>query len=253
MANAVAVNTRPEADISNEPSAEDIRRLRETRVISRSLQKLLVPGPAFRLTQSGDSERGELERFISDKFQDSHGARLSHFLPSLLSIQCGEDYTAALGMNPAKLGRLFLEQYLDRPVEQAIAEICHEPVSRNAIIEIGNLVSRLSGGTALLYLIMLAVIHSSGYRWVMFTATPEVQRSIERMGFKIAPICPADPARLENGAGSWGSYYKSKPQVMVGFVEESIQACKDNSVLESILLLTESTIDQLAEKLASAQ
>lgn len=250
MANAVAVNTRPEADTPNDQSAEDIRRLRETRVISRSLQKLLVPGPTFRLTQPDDAERPHIEHFISEKFSQYHGASISHFLPSLLSIQCGDDYTAALGMNPAKLGRLFVEQYFDRPAEQAIAEICQEPVSRNGIIEIGNLVSRMNGGTALLYLILLAVIHKTGYRWVMFTATPVVQRSIERMGFTIAPICTADPARLDGGAGDWGSYYDSKPQVMVGFVEESIQACRQNSILESILLLTEGAIDQLADRLA---
>lgn len=226
---------------------DDARLDRERRVISRSLQKLLVPGPDFHLTTALDIDRRQVESFIAAKFRDCHGAQIISFLPALLNIQCCGKLSAALGINPARQGPLFLEQYLDQPAEQAIAGIAKTPVSRHSIVEIGNLVSTVNGATALLYLVLLAVIHRAGHHWVMFTATPEVQRSIEKLGFKIAPVCAADPSRLANPA-QWGSYYDVKPQVMVGFIGDSYQACLDNRLLESVLLLTEAKISALAEK-----
>ena len=95
---------------------------------------------------------------------------------------------------------------------------------------------------------LLAIVHRAGYHWVMFTATPEVQRSIEKLGFKIVPVCDADPSRLPDPE-QWGSYYDVKPQVMLGYIEESFQACHDNRLLESVLQLTEATVNELADKL----
>ncbi|MCK9504908.1 MAG: thermostable hemolysin [Porticoccaceae bacterium] len=227
------------------------RNHREHRVISRSLQKLLIPGPDFRLTTANDSERGEVEAFIAKKFRDHHNARISTFLPALLSIHCGGAYTAALGLNPATQGAMFLEQYLDQPAEQVIAALSHQPISRNSIVEVGNLVSSLNGATALLYLMLLAVVQRSGFQWVIFTATPEVQRSIEKIGFKIASICEANPERLNTDSRQWGSYYDAKPWVTLGYVSESLQSCHQNLMLESVLSLTAPAIAKLADKLAS--
>ncbi|MGD9661958.1 MAG: thermostable hemolysin [Porticoccaceae bacterium] len=224
---------------------------REHRVISRSLQKLLIPDPDFRLTTAGEDERAEVEAFIAEKFRHHHNARISTFLPALLNIHCGGKYTAALGLNPAAHGAMFVEQYLDQPAEQAIATLAHQPISRNSIVEVGNLVSSLNGATALLYLMLLAVVQRAGFQWVIFTATPEVQRSIEKIGFKIAPICEADPSRLSTDSGQWGSYYDAKPWVTLGYVNESLQRCHQNLMLESVLSLTEAAIDKLAEKLGS--
>ena len=223
---------------------------REHRVISRSLQKLLVPGPDFQLTTPIDKERGELEEFIATKFREYHNAHVSSFLPALLNIRCGDKYTAALGINPAKQEPLFLEQYLDQPAEQAVASVVKAPVSRLSIVEIGNLVSTINGASALLYLVLLATVYRAGYYWVMFTATPEVQRGIEKLGFKIAPLCDADPARLAHPE-QWGSYYDAKPQVMVGYIEESFQTCLENRLLDSVLQLTEGTVAELAEKFSA--
>jgi hypothetical protein len=223
---------------------------REHLVISRSLRKLLVPGPGYNLSFSGDPERPQVEAFIADKFRNHHGARVTAFLPALLSISCQGRYTAALGINPAASGALFLERYLDHPAEQVVAAIARTPVSRAGIVEIGNLVSSLGGSSALLYLILLAVIHRAGYHWVMFTATPEVQRGIGKLSFKIAPVCAADPARLDNPQ-QWGSYYRDRPQVMLGYIGESFQGCHDNLLLESVLELSADAIDQLTNKLGA--
>lgn len=229
----------------------DDRSEREHRVISRSLQKLLIPGPDFRLTLAQDAERKDVETFIASKFHEYHQANVSHFLPALLNMHCCGKYSAAVGINPAGESQLFLEQYLDQPAEQAIAGVSRVPVSRRSIVEIGNLVSSLNGATALLYLILLAVVHRAGFNWVMFTATPEVQRGIVRLGFRIEPVCRADPARLAGDISQWGNYYSAEPWVMLGYVDESFRACHENLLLESVLALTEPAINALAEKLGS--
>lgn len=237
------------AESLNLNCSED-RRNREGRVISRSLKKLLVPGPDFHLASNSDEQRDKIESFIAARFHKCHDARISTFLPMLLAMQCYGKYTAALGINPARLEPLFLEQYLDQTAEQTVASVVKAPVSRASIVEIGNLVSNLNGATALLYLILLATLHRAGFRWVMFTATPEVQRSIGKSNFKIAPICVADPSRIAHPE-QWGSYYDVQPQVMLGYIEDSYESCLRNPLLESTLELTTGTVSGLAARVAA--
>src|SRR5512134_2381976 len=66
--------------------------------------------------------RAQFEAFIAARFGRAYGARVTHFLPHLLGVRDGLGrWQAAAGYAAAAGGRLFLEQYLERPVEQALA------------------------------------------------------------------------------------------------------------------------------------
>lgn len=224
---------------------------RERRVVMRSFERLYSEDTRISLERPGDPGRAELERFITERFAAVHGARVVGFLPLLLGFWSGSVCRAALGIRPARADALFLEQYLDQPAEQVIAGICRVPVARATVVEIGNLVAAPGASTPLLYLLLLALLDRAGYRWLMFTATPEVHHGIRTLGFEIMPVCAADPGRLADASG-WGSYYDSNPQVMLGCVEDGMRRSAADPRASALLRRADALIDELASRLRGA-
>ena len=170
-------------------------------------------------------ERRAFEQFIAERLSRAYGARLTHFLPHLLGVKDGLGrWQAAAGYTAAGAQALFLEQYLDKPVEQALAAALGAPISRNSVVEVGNLAA-ISAGMARALIPQLARhLHRMGYRWVAFTATRALRNSFQRLGLKPVPIAPADPARLAEGGAHWGSYYDQDPVVMAGKISLGLRA-----------------------------
>jgi len=55
---------------------------------------------------------------------------------------------------------------------------------------------------------------------VVFTGTRALLNSFRRLGLELQALAAADPARLGDQAGDWGSYYDSGPMVMACEVED---------------------------------
>jgi len=206
---------------------------------SASLGSAAEVGPDFvpmrrrlRLTEraAGEVGRETLERFVAAAFERAHGARVQHFMPSLLGL---EDWSGtlrcALGYRSAGAGRLFLEQYLERPIESAIAERvagsgAGAPIDRSTIVEVGNLAGR--GCRAAMYLVgqLPRFLMQRGYSWVTFTATERVRDLLTTFDAPLLDLGPADPARLADGADDWGAYYRTRPRVMAGWLPHGLKS-----------------------------
>lgn len=182
--------------------------------------------PQLHLSRVGDPQRERVEHYIAERFAASHGAQIRHFLPQLLSVGQGGQCCAAVGLAAAGEGPLFAEQYLDAPIEQLIAERIGAPVARQSIVEIGNLVSTWRGGSLLLFVVLSELVDRLGFRHALFTATPEVERGLARLGYAPVVLAPADPARLADGGASWGRYYQRGPRVMSGEAPPAIAAAR---------------------------
>jgi hypothetical protein len=165
----------------------------------------------------GADRRLELEAFIADSFRASYGAEVEHFSEVLLGVR-GKDgqWIAALGYTPAMFGPLFLEHYLDGPVEAAISARAHAPVDRASIVEVGNLAAHHPGAARSLIISTTQLLNSLGLRWVVFTATVSLLNSFSRLRLQPHVLAPADPARLPDRGQRWGSYYDTQPKVMFG-------------------------------------
>lgn len=161
--------------------------------------------------------RAEAEAFVAANFLAQYGAQLRHFLPVLLVLR---DERGAIegvaGCAPAGEHRLFLEQYLDAPVEEAVAARTGCRLPRSAIVEVGNLATDSAGGARRLIRAVTDHLHAQGHQWVVFTATRLLQNAFRRLGLKPQVLAEADPARLKGGAGDWGTYYAQGPQVVCG-------------------------------------
>ena len=161
--------------------------------------------------------RAEIERFIAERFRDAYGARVSHFCAHLLGARDRAGaLQAAAGYTPAGAGALYLEHYLDRPVEKALAALLGERVPRGRIVEVGNLVSAGAGAARRFLPALGRHLASLDHRWVVFTATREVRDLLQRLSYPAHLLAPARPERLPDGGVAWGSYYAHDPSVMAG-------------------------------------
>ena len=115
-----------------------------------AIQKILTPRqppPTVRHTIAGAPRRITAERFIADIFHRHYGARVSSFAPNLMLLEDAGRIVAAAGWRCAGEDRLFLETYLDEPIETAVARLAGQPVKREAIVEVGNLAADRPGGS----------------------------------------------------------------------------------------------------------
>ncbi len=164
-------------------------------------------------------ERERVENFISSVFYDSYGARINRHYPTLMSIRDSTDgILGALGFRQAGEESLFLENYIDQPIEAEIGKTYGLDVARNGIIEIGNMASRGEGAAIFLIPALMAYLKHRGFSHVTFTATSSLLEYFQKIGVDPKIISPADQGRLADGGRSWGSYYDSSPQVIVGNV-----------------------------------
>ena len=193
--------------------------------------------------------RGAVEQSIMQKFEASYGAHLSHFLPDLIRLGASNDIGAVVGVNPAQKNGLFLEQYLDRPVEQAIAAAFMTPVDRDQVVEIGNLAANAPGLAYSLFAILATALSEAGYKWVACTATPQVASMLAKLNFSAQPLCDADPSRLESGTADWGEYYSSRPRVMAGDVHLAAAQAASNRDMAALLRHYRQPIMRLAASL----
>lgn len=162
-------------------------------------------------------------QLVQRRYKEAFGASL---VPCFSAWRhCGETPAsgAALGYQRAGDAPLFLEAYLDMPVEQAVAEVLGRPVERAAIVEIGNFAS--DNALAMIELWGAAANDLGGASEVaVATLTAPLRRMFARIGLPIVVLAPADPARLGRQRGEWGSYYDQDPQVCMGLIAEGQQA-----------------------------
>lgn len=173
-----------------------------------------------RLQECGASTRPQLEDFIRHRFAEVYGAHLYSFMPRLFGMN-GKDGAlhAAFGLRSAVQGPLFLERYLDLPIENAIAEVCKAPVARSEIAEIGNLAGARPGALRELIPLLTRMLHAEGYRWVVFTGSSRLCNGFSRLGLPLEVLAEASVDRLpEDERALWGTYYQHAPSVMLGDV-----------------------------------
>ena len=173
-------------------------------------------GMTVRHTVVGSPHRARAEAFISDIFQRHYEAELTSFAPNLMLLEKEERIAAVAGWRCAGTEKLFLENYLDAPIETAVSRLAGRTVERQRIVEVGNLAAEVRGGGVEVILTLAAHLDRLGFEWVVFTATSELIGMLRRLGLPPLALAAADPERLGADAGAWGSYYATHPVVVAG-------------------------------------
>jgi hypothetical protein len=154
------------------------------------------------------------ESFIAEGFLKAYGARITEFMPELMGLNDGPLLAAACGLRPAAVGTLFLEQYLEHPVEQVLGHATGTTTNRNGIIEVGNLSVARPGYARHFVLWLTLHLRGIGMEWALFSAVPALRNNFMRLGIPLVTLGSAAPERLADPVRTnWGTYYEQGPQV----------------------------------------
>lgn len=185
----------------------------------------IISNPAIHLSerpfgvhfsQPDADDRAEVEHFVGNVFHQAYGARIKRFKPCLMSLRNqNNQLVAACGFRSAALEPLFLETYLDLPIETILSERVGLPVRRNEIVGVGNFSVIEPGMARYLITAINDHLHDTSNQWAVFTAVPVLRNAFIKMGLDPVTLGDAAQSRLPpEDQAEWGSYYAQKPQVM---------------------------------------
>jgi hypothetical protein len=164
-------------------------------------------------------ERRRVERFVEGVYALAYGGCIRDHYPTLMSVQddAGEIH-AVVGFRLAEDGPLFLEHYLDSPIEAILAGALEGGGERRRVAEIGNLGSRSPSATIFLFKALSDHLCSLGRDIAVATVTRDLRSILGRVGVATVELARAEPTRLPDRGATWGSYYSTDPRVMAGTI-----------------------------------
>lgn len=160
---------------------------------------------------------------IDRRYRESFAATVQPSFRDYVGYSRTSGSIAALGFRRASGGALFLESYLDQPVEALVAQALARPCDRSAIVEIGN----FAADNAVVMLDLWGKVANDlggACEIAVATLTAPLRRMFQRIGIPIQIIAPALQQRLGADGASWGSYFAQDPQVCVGVIADGQQA-----------------------------
>ena len=190
--------------------------------------------PSYRLDVHLQPDERILE-FVQQRFALHHDARIEQLLPwqCTLSDEQGT-LLASAGFKPASDGPLFLEHYLETPVEQQLASALQQPDQRDDILEVGNLAA-LDGHGRLLILALVQYLVEQRYRYVAFTATDQVRALFRSLGLQ-PHFLQSARRDLVPQPERWGRYYDHDPKVVAGDIRQGYQLLQQRPQWQQQLL-----------------
>lgn len=220
----------------------------------KHFSRLLKPLPGFALVNSQTQPAyREASDYVAASFKRHYGATLSHFMPWLMTMHCMGGVSGVAGLRPAATGPLFLEQYLDAPLED-MAAAKGIAIDRARVVEIGNLVAQQRGASQLVFLILTNTLLAAGHEWLAFTATTTLRNTLKRLDFPLIEMGGASLDRLpESEREHWGRYYNASPRVVMARLDSVNDITARRPLLRHALSVYDAAIAQMAESLFSGR
>ncbi len=179
---------------------------------------------------SNSPHRAPLENLITHVFKKYYNTELEHFYPNLLSIESDQSIKAVAGVRCAADEPLFSEYYLANPLETELEMLYNRKISREYIVEVGNLAPTNVGQMRWLIASITAFLYSAGFQAIVFTAVPGVSNAFKRMNIPLQYITDAEHHKLpEDIQDKWDKqYYQAKPKVFSGDIVAGFNIMKEN-------------------------
>lgn len=184
--------------------------------------------------EQGMPERGRLENFISGVYKKYYKTEIDQFYPNLLAIESHSDANessikAVAGIRSAEYEALFSEYYLPDSLEETLFNVYETPISRETVVEVGNLAPANIGQMRWLITSIAAFLYSAGFKYIVFTGVPGISNAFKRMDLPLEVLAEARRSCLPEAIkNKWGSeYYKNKPMVFSGDIEQIYNIVKN--------------------------
>lgn len=162
----------------------------------------------------------EIVEFIQDRYAAVHGGRPPVEYSRLRSSMRSGSEGAALGFRRAAGGSLFLETYLDVPVEVALRQRLGAPVKREQVVEIGCLAANCPSAMIELWTQVAAELYTQAEIATAVLSAP-LRSMLGRIGIKLFSLAPANAQRLGDAALQWGEYYRTDPVVCAAYLSDA--------------------------------
>lgn len=188
-------------------------------------------GAATAVIPHGHRLRREAETLIEGVYLSTFNVEIRSHFPLLIGVLNGEGtVVAAAGCRIASDEPLFLEQYLEEPIELALAHAEGHEIRRDRIGEIGSLATA-GGGSPLLFSAIASHLRERGVSHAVATATRRLRRAFAAFGFGAGEIATACPAKLPNSGRDWGRYFEHDPVVVWGRVSAGLRRAETRARL----------------------
>lgn len=156
--------------------------------------------------------------FARQTYEARLACTLQQFYPAYLVYQEGEAIRAVVGHRSAGIEPLFVEHYLDAPVEQ------HLVAARDTIVELGCFAAENRLAAFNLMAGSARYLDEQGYTYVVCAANRAIRQCLKKLGIEIQVLGDVDPARVPGGGAAWGNYYEGDPQVLGGSIKAGVKA-----------------------------
>ncbi len=206
---------------------------RKTTPQLRAVHELRTLGVSLHLqpVRAGEAGREDLEAYVRARFAAKHGAEVRTFMPTLVAFRERHgELRGVAGIRGARESRLYLEQYLDRPIEERLAASLQSlpvdrggarAVCRDEIVEVGNLAGASCRAAVRMVAQLPVFLMSRRYSWIVFTATSALRQILEGFGAPLIELGRADPSSVATAADAWGRYYETDPRVFAAYLPEA--------------------------------
>jgi len=187
-----------------------------TRLTSNSTTSQAERPFTVRFSKYDAADRDEIERFIIDTLHHTYGAYIKRFKPYLMSLRDQDGRLIAVcGLHSAATERLFLENFLDQPIETLLSAHTGAPVKRGNIVEIDNFSVAELGLSRHLVTAINDQLYFTAKEWAVLTATPALRDVFVELGLNPEILADTDINLLSSEDQlAWGSYFEQKPQIM---------------------------------------
>jgi hypothetical protein len=180
-------------------------------------------GFGFSIHDQAAAGRSDVEALISRVYAFRYQAVVLEFTPTLVSLHRDAGVVAAAGYRRASQETLFLERYLDAPVESLLYPHLGMTPSREQIFEVGHLAAARAGAGRDLVMSLCRHLVDQGCEWVVATVTQELDHLFVRAGVEPLRLGAATPGALGSEAAAWGTYYEHLPMVLAAHLPRALR------------------------------
>lgn len=178
------------------------------------------------LLDKSSHRRTEVEEFSRNIYRKFYGAELIAFPKEFIAITYKtKGLMSCLGMNYAENSPLFLEQYLDAPIEEELTAITGSNVKREEIVEIGTLAVRSRSTCRMIISALAGLLVKRRKKYLVFTAVKTLRNTLSHLEVPFTTMTTASAERVKDNS-RWGNYYYDAPQVIFVDIDSCTSALK---------------------------
>lgn len=186
------------------------------------------------------ADREEVEQFTHDVYSLRYRADINKFLPTMIVIRHSKSnqIVASAGFQAAQSkgtkNRLFLENYLDIPIEKSASAVGEQRFKRTDFVEVGNLAGAITGAGYLVILTLAEYLTKQSHGWIAFTLTKGMVKAFKSLNLEPIPLIVASECRLDEEGANWGQYFNAMPEVMIGDMKSAYEQMEKMGLYKSI-------------------